>query len=192
MPSLLTWFVEMSIWQKYSGPWDTAPSIRLWLTLVYPIKKLILDLATRAAENLSSYANVTVHAGDGAVFDPGECDAMLINAGMTHPIPLWLDHLRDRGRLVLPLTMAIGPMAGMGFMAKIVRERGGFSARIVTSVAIYSCKNARDPEREASLKAVMTSGGLMKMRSVRRDAHEPTDTCVMHGGDVCLSSVEVG
>ena len=38
------------------------------------------DLATRAQENLRGYPNVTVHAGDGAIFDPGACDAMLINA----------------------------------------------------------------------------------------------------------------
>ena len=34
-------------------------------------------LAGRAGENLASYPNVAVHAGDGAAFDPGACDAML-------------------------------------------------------------------------------------------------------------------
>jgi protein-L-isoaspartate(D-aspartate) O-methyltransferase len=150
------------------------------------------DLATRAKENLSCYPNVTVHAADGAAFDPGACDAMLINAGVTHPSPLWLDRLREGGRLVVPLTMGTTPTLGVGVMTKITRERGGLSAQIVTSLAIYSCKNARDAQREPLLKAAMTSGALMKMKSARRDAHEQTDTCVIHGADVCLSSAEVG
>jgi protein-L-isoaspartate(D-aspartate) O-methyltransferase len=150
------------------------------------------DLATRAKENLSCYPNVTVHLGDGAAFDPGACDAMLINAGVTHPSPLWLDRLREGGRLVVPLTMGATPTVGIGVMTKITREHRGLSAQIVSSVGIYSCRNARDAQREPLLKAAMTSGALMKMKSVRRDAHEQADTCVIHGADVCLSSVEVG
>jgi protein-L-isoaspartate(D-aspartate) O-methyltransferase len=149
------------------------------------------ELAARAKENLSGYANVTVHAGDGAVFDPDACDAMLINAGVTHPNPLWLDRLRESGRLVLPLTMAVTAALGVGVMTKITREASGFSARIVSTVAIYSCTGARDPKREPLLKASMTNGALMKMKSLRRDAHEQTDTCLLHGPDVCVSGAEV-
>lgn len=61
-------------------------------------------LAVRAQENLTGYANVSVHAGDGAAFDPGPSDAIFINAGVTHPHSLWLERLSARGRLVLPLT----------------------------------------------------------------------------------------
>lgn len=150
------------------------------------------DLAARAKQNLSSNPNVTVAAADGATFDPGICDAMLINAGMTHPSPLWLDRLREGGRLVVPLTMSTTPTLGVGVMAKIIRERNGFSAQVVTSLAIYSCTSMRDAQREPLLRAAMTSGALMKMRSVRRDAHEQSDTCVVHGADVCLSSAEIG
>lgn len=148
------------------------------------------DLAARAKENLSSYPNVTVYAGDGAVFDPGECDAMMINAGVTHPLPLWLDQLREGGRLVAPLTMAATPTVGVGMVIRFIRNRGKFSAQIVSSVGIYSCTNARDASREPLLKAAMTSGRLMQLKSARRDAHEPADTCLVHAADVCLSSAE--
>jgi protein-L-isoaspartate(D-aspartate) O-methyltransferase len=40
-----------------------------------------LKLANRAKENLSGYPNATVRAGDGAEFDPGLCDGILVNAG---------------------------------------------------------------------------------------------------------------
>ena len=150
------------------------------------------ELAARAKQNLSSYPNVTVAEGDGATFDPGECDAMLINAGATHPLPLWLDRLPEGGRLVVPLTMAMAPTRGVGVMAKIVRQGSAYSAQVVTPLAIYSCASARDPQREPLIRAAMTSGALMKMKSVRRDSHEKADTCLVHGADVCLSSVEIG
>jgi len=149
------------------------------------------ELAARAKQNLSRYPNVTVTEGDGATFDPGECDAMLINAGTTHPLPLWLDRLREGGRLVVPLTLAMAPTRGAGVMAKIVRQGSGFTAQVVTAVGIYSCASARDAQREPLIRAAITSGALMKMKSVRRDTHEQSDTCVLHGADVCLSSAEI-
>jgi protein-L-isoaspartate(D-aspartate) O-methyltransferase len=150
------------------------------------------DLAVRAQEGLARYRNVTVVAGDGATLDPGECDGIFINAGVTHPLPLWLDRLRDGGRLVLPLTMtAMSPKAGVGVMAKIIRRGERFSVQNVTSVAIYSCTSARDAQREPLMKAAMMRGALIKMKSVRRDVHEKSDTCVVHGADVCVSSEEI-
>jgi protein-L-isoaspartate(D-aspartate) O-methyltransferase len=149
------------------------------------------DLAARAKESLSGYSNVEVAAADGATFDPGACDTMLINAGVTHPSTLWLDRLREGGRLVLPLTVSASPKLGVGVMIKIVRRPGGFSAEIVTSLAIYSCTGARDPQLEPKLKAAMGNGSLLRMKSLRRDSHDESAACVMHGANVCLSSMEI-
>lgn len=144
-------------------------------------------LADRAAGNLSGYGNVEVHRGDGAALDPGECNAILINAGVTHPHPLWLDRLCPGGRMILPLTVAMGPTLGKGVMAKITREAQGFSAKVLTFVVIYSCASVRDRQIEPLLGKAMVGGTLMKIRSLRRDAHEVGDTCAVHGGNVCLS-----
>ena len=62
------------------------------------------ELGALAQQNLADRANVTVYAGDGMEFDPGEGDAILINAGVSHPLPLWLDRLRPGGRMLLPIT----------------------------------------------------------------------------------------
>lgn len=148
-------------------------------------------LAARAQQNLRAYPNVAVHAADGATFDPADCDAMLVNAGVTHPAPLWLDHLRDGGRLVVPLTLATTPNLGVGMMVKIVRHGSAYSMEVVSSLAIYSCKGMRDPAREPLLKTAMGTGGFMKIKSLRRDAHEKADTCVLHAGDMCLSAEPV-
>jgi protein-L-isoaspartate(D-aspartate) O-methyltransferase len=148
------------------------------------------ELASRAKENLSCYLNVTVYAGDGASFDPGECDAMLINAGVTHPHPPWLERLREGGRLILPLTMTVTPTVGAGMVAKITRRGGAFPAELVSSVGIFSCTSLRDPQLEPLLKQAFTTRSLLKLKSVRLDAHEPTDTCLVHASCVCLSSAE--
>ena len=84
--------------------------------------------------------------------------------------------------------MALSPKAGAGVMAKIVRQGDRFAASAVTSVAIYSCTSARDPKFEPLLKAAMMKGSLLKIKSLRRDSHEPSDNCVVHGPDLCLST----
>jgi protein-L-isoaspartate(D-aspartate) O-methyltransferase len=148
------------------------------------------ELAARAKENLSCCSNVTVHAGDGATFDPGECDAMLINAGVTHPHPLWLERLREGGRLALPLTMTVTPTVGAGIVAKITRQGDVFSAEPVLPVAIFSCTGVRDPQLEPLLKQALTSRALLKLKSVRLDAHAPAETCLVHASSACLSGAE--
>src|SRR5262249_43441661 len=76
------------------------------------------ELGPAAKQNLADRANVTVVAADGGQFDPGECDAMLINAGVTHPLRLWLDRLREGGRLLVPITVSMGPNLGKGVVVK--------------------------------------------------------------------------
>jgi protein-L-isoaspartate(D-aspartate) O-methyltransferase len=153
-------------------------------------------LAARATRNLAGYSSVSVHSGDGVSVDPGPCDAIFINAGVTLPHPKWLESLNEGGNLVVPFTvgmgMGMGKHLGRGFVAKITREPNGFSARATSFVAIYSCSSLRDPGLEQALGKAMATGALLKMRSLRRDGHEQTDTCLLHGGELCLSKAEVG
>ena len=148
------------------------------------------ELAARAKENLAGYANVTVEAGEGAAFDPGECDAILVNCGVTHPQTKWLERLREGGRLVVPLTMAINATIGQGVMTKITWSGGKYVTEMVSPIAIYSGGNLRDTALEPQMLKGLTTGGLLKLKSVRRDAHEPGETCVVHRRDVCLSLAE--
>lgn len=148
------------------------------------------ELAERARQNLASYAQVKVEAGDGASFDPGDCNAMLINCGVTHPQAIWLDRLQEGGRLVVPITVPMSATTGQGVMLKIVRSGGAYSTELVTALAIFSGGRLRDPELEQQILKGFKTGGLLKLKSVRRDAHDPGETCVVHGRDVCLSLLE--
>lgn len=148
------------------------------------------ELAERARQNLASYAQVKVEAGDGASFDPGDCNAMLINCGVTHPQAIWLDRLQEGGRLVVPITVPMSATTGQGVMLKIVRSGGAYSTELVTALAIFSGGRLRDPELDQQILKGLKTGGLLKLKSVRRDAHDPGETCVVHGRDVCLSLLE--
>lgn len=149
------------------------------------------ELAERARQNLANYAQVTVERGDGAAFDPGDCDAMLINCGVTHPQAIWLDRLCEGGRLVVPFTVPMNATIGQGLMTKIIASRGAYSTELVSPVAICSGGSLRDPELEPHLLKGLKTGGLLKLKSARRDTHELEETCVVHGRDVCLSSLDL-
>src|SRR5512138_1149091 len=71
-------------------------------------------LAAAAARNLAEAPGVEVRADAGADPRPESFDAMLVNAGVTHPLDAWLDALAPGGRLILPLTSTMAPMGNIG------------------------------------------------------------------------------
>lgn len=143
-------------------------------------------LAERARENLRPWNNVEILAGDGAAVDPGPVDAIFINAGVTHPRALWLDRLNDGGRLLFPLTFDTGGGVGKGVTILVKRQGDRYPARVGTFVMIYSCTSLRDPDLNSAIMKQVSSMKLMQIQSLRRDRHEPADTCLLHGPDFCL------
>jgi protein-L-isoaspartate(D-aspartate) O-methyltransferase len=145
------------------------------------------DLASRACVNLKPWRNVEVISGDGSVYDPGPVDAIFVNAGVTHPAPLWLDSLKSGSRLLYPLTFEAAGAGGKGCMILVKREGDAYAARATSFVAIYSCAALRDPDLNTSLVKQISSGKIFSTQSLRRDAHEPDGTCIAHAKDTCLS-----
>ena len=145
-------------------------------------------LASRARENLKPWKIVEVVSADGSQHDPGPVDAILVNAGVTRPASLWLDRLRPGGRLLYPLTIEAGGSGGKGCMMLVRRAVESYSARCVGFVAIYSCTSLRDPDLNASLVKQISSGKIFSVKSLRRDAHETDETCLVHAKDSCLSA----
>jgi protein-L-isoaspartate(D-aspartate) O-methyltransferase len=90
-------------------------------------------LAKRAAANLRGYDNVEVVNGDG-VSDIGEpADVIIVHAGFAHPHPLWLDALRPKGRLLVPLTQRDRE----GTVLRILRKGRTFEADPVRQIRIF-------------------------------------------------------
>jgi len=180
------------------------------------------ELAGEAWHNLASRSWVDVRHGDASQSIGGPFDAILVNAGVTHPLDAWLDALASGGRMMLPLTAtmpAMGSTLGKGLVVLVTRERvrlkpdttdegvsgdedvtpgegvtmpadAGFSARVVTVVAVYSAVAIRDPEMNDRVGNALM-GGPQKWQAVkrlRRDAHEPSDGCWLHGPACCFST----
>lgn len=75
-------------------------------------------------------------------------------------------------------------------MLLVKREADVYAARCVGFAMIYSCSSLRDPELSAALPKLVASGKVFSARSLRRDPHEADESCLLPGGDSCLSSKE--
>jgi protein-L-isoaspartate(D-aspartate) O-methyltransferase len=71
-------------------------------------------LAAQARANLAGMPWVDVRPGDGTAVDGNQFDAILVNAGMTHPHESWLNALAPGGRLLVPLTCTMPQMGTIG------------------------------------------------------------------------------
>ena len=147
-------------------------------------------LAARARSNLRDVSNIEVFEGDGGEKDPGSCDAVLVNAGATHPRSIWLDSLRPDGRLLIPLTVT-EDRGGEGRILKVTRQPEGFTASFISGVRIFSCVGGRDAELNRRLKEAFERDDWKSVQSLRRDKHDPTDTCSLHAESFCLSTLPV-
>ena len=163
------------------------------------------DLARKAAGHLASMPWVDMRHGDGRAPLEGEFDAILVNAGVTHPEPQWLDRLAPGGRINLSLTVSMdlpvvvhaagGAMAniGKGFMLLLTSPDDAvspvprFSARILTFVAIYSALGLRDAKLNAELGRAMSRSSFPSLTAFRRDAHEAGPSCWCHTERGCWS-----
>ena len=150
------------------------------------------EIAGRARSNVSYLPHVQVLEGDGGETDPGPSDAILVNAGVTHPRSLWLDSLRPGGRLLLPLTVTEDTDgSGRGRFLKVTRQPGGLTACFTSGVGIFSCVGGRDAELNQRLKEAFKRGDATSVQSLRRDKHESSDACWLHGETFCLSKMAV-
>ena len=161
-------------------------------------------LARQARSNLADRPWVEVRHDDGRAPITGPFDAMLINAGVTHPERQWLDALGAGGRMLLPLTASLAmpgapspagaAMANIskGLMVLLTRrdDASAFTARTVTFVAIYSALGLRDEATNTELGRAMSRMPFAPLRRFRLDAHEPDASCWCHTAHGCWSTAE--
>ena len=150
-------------------------------------------LAAEARSHLASMPWVTVRDETTVERFDESFDAILINAGVTHPLDAWLDALSHDGRMILPLTAsmpAMGPI-GKGFVFLVTRGAGDvYAARPAGFAAIYSAVGIRDDFINAQLGKAMMAGPqkAQAVTRLRRDRHEPELSCWLHTPACCLSS----
>ena len=147
-------------------------------------------LATDARARLASTPNVEVVQGDATTVE-GAFDAILVNAGVTHPQESWLDALAPGGRLLLPMTVAMpamGPTLGKGVMVLISKTAdGALVPEVLSFVGIYSAIGLRDAAIEAALGQAMRRTSFPNLTRLRRDEHPKAEGCWLHTEGFCLS-----
>jgi protein-L-isoaspartate(D-aspartate) O-methyltransferase len=150
-------------------------------------------LAAEARRNLGARARVEVRHGDAASGIDGPFDAILVNAGVTHPLDAWLDALAPAGRMLLPITAALpgmGSTLGKGVVAIVTRRGDRLSVRIVAVVAVYSALGIRDESMNEAVGTALMAGPLrwQTVAELRRDRHEPDSSCWLHSRTCCFSA----
>src|ERR1700730_347979 len=148
-------------------------------------------LAEIAVTNLMNYDHVKVLNRDGADVNPVSCDAILVNAGVTHPHPAWLDCLSEGGVLVLPLSVGRNLGGNDAMVLGMTRRQDQFAAELLSIMTIYSSPSMRDPMLQSMLNDSFESHAMLRLKSVRKDDHQRTDTCIVHAPGFCLSAAAI-
>ena len=142
------------------------------------------SLAAQAAETLTGWPNVAVRAESATGRPLPDADAIYVSAGASHPDPFWLDALRDRGRLMFPLTGD----EGWGGMLLVERLGHGFAAGFISDCGFINCAGLRDPVTAARLTEVFRHGGKESVRSLTRQP--PSGPAIWFAGDGWYLSTE--
>ena len=148
------------------------------------------DLAERAQSLVLPGSPVDVRRGNGTGPFERAFDAILVNAGVTHPLTAWLDALVPDGRMVVPLTAPMpmmGATIGKGLQVLLTGDGDGeCRARVLSYVAIYSALELRDSALEAQLTASMLRAPSPSFTRLTRQAHARTEACFLHTPEWCL------
>ncbi|HYT77493.1 MAG TPA: methyltransferase domain-containing protein [Vicinamibacterales bacterium] len=147
-------------------------------------------LAAQAKANLASMPWIEMRHGDATAALNESFDAILVNAGVTHPLDTWLDAVPGGGKIVFPLTAAIAPMGniGKGLMLLLTKTPSpdAFDVRVLTFVAIFSAVALRDDGLNTEIGKALSKHPFPPLKRLRRDGHEKSDSCWMHAASFCL------
>lgn len=148
-------------------------------------------LAGRARANLSDSAQVEIRHGDATSVD-GVFDAVLVNAGATHPLDSWLRALGPSGRLVVPITFAFsGTSIAKGIVALLTRRAEELDARLIGFVAIFAAVGVRDASLNERIGTALKSNPMPRLTAMRRDVHELSESCWLHDERFCLQAAPI-
>jgi protein-L-isoaspartate(D-aspartate) O-methyltransferase len=141
-------------------------------------------LAARLVVNFAGQPNVRAVQGDGTKIEFDPADVIYVNAGATRPVDLWLERLKDGGRMILALTR--DKDAG-GAWFHIERRGDAFLANGISTTDLFPCEGARDPESEQTLVAALEKRGWDRVARLYRRDDVPEEQCWLKGPDWCLA-----
>lgn len=137
-------------------------------------------LAARAADALTDVPNASVVEGNAATDPPpGPYDLVVAFAGVTHPVPAWIDALAEGGRMLLPVTGA----SGWGAFTLFERE-GSDRLRLATlgRCGFYPCAGARDEALAERWDRVLRGDAVRGMFAAMERRTAGADEVALPGG----------
>ena len=75
-------------------------------------------------------------------------------------------------------------------MLKVTRSENSYDASFVSNVGIFPCIGATDSDDDKLVVDAFKRGGYQSIKSLRRDNHDRSVECWLHGRDFCLSTGE--
>lgn len=134
------------------------------------------ELSQRARENLAHITWAEVRAVSATEGVLPASDVIYVSAGVTHPVPAWLESLKLGGRLLLPLTTNEG--LGCMLLAVRVGDRS-YAASLISFAKFIPCVGARDDTEAEALAHALQTRSTTEVRSLRigRD-HDQTAWCI--------------
>jgi protein-L-isoaspartate(D-aspartate) O-methyltransferase len=141
-------------------------------------------LAARLRANFAGQPDVRTVQGDGTKIDFDPADVIYVNAGATRPVDLWLDRLKDGGRMILALTK---DKDTVGAWFRIERCGDEFLAKWISAAGLFPCEGARDAESERALVAAFEKGGQDRVTRLYRRGDVPEEQCWLKRPDWCLA-----
>src|SRR5208282_2827095 len=116
-------------------------------------------------------------------------DAMFVNCGVTHPAMEWLACLSDCGRILFPVTASEpGDTVGFGGMYLAVRTGDNFEVNHISGVGVFHCIGQRDEQLNLELRSKEPTD-WRRPRALRLDHHEKVESCWLHAGTCCMSTL---
>lgn len=162
-----------------------------WTVLSDGCESFMMGAGVRTRTRTTPDANpARVYHNIAVAIDP---ERRLFN-GQPGTLGAWIDALAPGGRMMLPLTAAMPAMGaplGKGLVLLVANAPSGeLAARVITVVAVYSAVGIRDPEMNEKVGKAMTAGPArwMAVKRLRRDAHEASASCWLHGRTSCFST----
>jgi protein-L-isoaspartate(D-aspartate) O-methyltransferase len=145
-------------------------------------------LAARAAACLADLPWVQVAARSGTEGALPASDIIYVSAAAAAPARIWLDALRDGGRLLFPLA----PPGGSGGMLLVQRAGERLPAQFLPwRVSFIACEGAQDGEAGERLRGAFAGGDMGSVRSLRLSL-APDETCWVAGDGWWLSKQDEG
>jgi len=146
------------------------------------------SLAEQCQINLSNHSNVTSLLADGSEyhFQQESLDAIIVHGAATHIPRIWLDALREGGRLLVPLSYSPDEP---GQLARITKTRDRFRVEFQHEIFAYPCIGTCNDEYGETLREAVEMFGWYTNSELRLDVAKIDESAWIITPDYWISMI---